>query len=134
MGSGAATRRRAGRHVPAHQAVTDVAVQVIHPVPAAQGTPEADEVACLILEVLPRLARKCRTLAGTGGGVEHASCLSAGPGADTCRRGVHGPGAGPRLPRVACNGRGVSGLARLIKGNGAGDGDRGRARGALTVA
>jgi hypothetical protein len=68
-----------------HQAVTEaeLAAQGIHPVSVAHGTPEADEDAHLIFEILPCLARECGTLAGTRGGNEHTTYLFAGPGADT---------------------------------------------------
>jgi hypothetical protein len=69
----------------AHQAVTEaeLAAQGIHPVSVAHGSPETNEDADLIFEVLPRLARECGTVAGTRGGGEHTTYLFAGPGADT---------------------------------------------------
>ena len=60
----------------------ELAVRGIHPVSVAHGSPETDEDADLIFEVLPRLARECGTLAGTRGGNEYTTYLFAGPGAD----------------------------------------------------
>jgi hypothetical protein len=67
-----------------HQAITEaeLAAQGIHPVSVAHGSPEADEDARLIFEVLPRLAGECGTLAGTRGGNEYTTYLFAGSGAD----------------------------------------------------
>ena len=68
----------------ADQVVTEaeLAAKGIYPVSVAHGSPETDEAAALIFEVLPRLARECGTLTATRGGNEYTTYLFAGPGAD----------------------------------------------------
>ena len=60
----------------------ELAAKGIYAVSVAHGSPETDEAAALIFEVLPRLARECGTLTATRGGNEYTTYLFAGAGAD----------------------------------------------------